>query len=145
MGVLAVICFTIVGVNSTRKSATADSGQAGAVTPATPTKTAHDLAWENTKITKWHLRKDDLGITVKGDFTVRNDGDIAIKDLDIYCQSYASSGTAIDSNKRTIYEIVPAHSTKMFRNFDMGFIHSQAHSNKCLITDLVVLDPSESK
>lgn len=69
-------------------------------------------------------------------FTVKNDSGYDIKDLEIKCVHYGRSGTAIDSNTRTIYDVVSARSTKNFPHFNMGFIHSQAVQSGCGITDL---------
>lgn len=76
---------------------------------------------------------------MEADFTVKNDGDKDIKDLEIKCRHYAKSGTEIDSNTRTIYDVVKAHSVKKFKKVNMGFIHSQAAQSSCGITDLGVI------
>lgn len=73
------------------------------------------------------------------DFTVPNDSDVGIKDIEILCRHAANRGTEIDSNKRTVYEVFKPHSKHRFRNFNMGFIHSQAARSGCNITDFVVL------
>jgi hypothetical protein len=67
-----------------------------------------------------------------------NKGDYDVKDISLICRHAAPSGTAIDSNRRTIYEVVPARSKKAIREFNMGFIHSQAKRSGCAIDDLVV-------
>ena len=71
------------------------------------------------------------------DFTLRNIASYAVKDVEITCNFFAPSGTKIDSNTRTIYELVPANSTKKVKHFDMGFIHSQAKGASCRVTNLV--------
>ena len=73
-------------------------------------------------------------------FKIHNTTAHAFKDFEITCDHSAPSGTVIDSNKRTIYEIIPANGTKSIRNFNMGFINSQAKRSSCQITDLVVLN-----
>jgi len=85
---------------------------------------------------KWG--KEGFGNIMEANFTVKNDSNYDIKDLEISCHHYAASGTQIDSNTRTIYDIVKAHSTKKFMKFNMGFIHSQATKSSCSITDLSV-------
>jgi hypothetical protein len=59
-------------------------------------------------------------------FIIKNDGDVPVKDLEIKCTHSAASGTVIDSNTRTIYQVFPAHKTRTVRNFNMGFINSQS-------------------
>ena len=76
---------------------------------------------------------------MEANFTIHNKGKRDVKDIEITCTHFAKSGTRIDSNTRTIYEIIKANSKKSFNNFSMGFIHSQAHKSSCGITDLVVM------
>lgn len=71
-------------------------------------------------------------------FIVENNNDFQIKDIEIECQHYAKSGTAIDNNKRTIFDVVPANSKKVFANFNMGFLHSQSVSTSCHITKIKI-------
>lgn len=79
------------------------------------------------------------GNIMEANFTVHNKGKRDIKDIEITCTHFAKSGTRIDSNTRTIYEIIKANSKKSFKNFNMGFIDSQAYQSSCRITDLVVM------
>jgi hypothetical protein len=79
-------------------------------------------------------------IVMKANFKIENPTDHSFKDFEITCNHYAASGTKIDSNTRTIYEVVKAHGKKTVRDFNMGFINSQAKSSSCTITDLVPLD-----
>ena len=94
---------------------------------------------ENVKLAfTWHKTGFDSGM--EANFTVQNNSEYSIKDFEITCQHSASSGTVIDHNARTIYEIVKAHSKRRFPNFNMGFIHSQVASSGCAITDLKVVE-----
>lgn len=70
------------------------------------------------------------------DFTFSNPTPYSAKDITVTCTHYAPSGTEIDSNTRTIYEVVPANGKKKVIKFNMGFIHSQASSSRCSIVDL---------
>ncbi|WP_090261044.1 hypothetical protein [Pseudomonas panipatensis] len=87
---------------------------------------------------KFTGRKKAGGSLLEADFTIRNDGPVAVKDIEIKCTHFGPSKTEIDSNTRTIYEIINPSQTRTFRNFDMGFIHSQAVSSSCEITDLKI-------
>jgi hypothetical protein len=80
---------------------------------------------------------DDVIMTAN--FVVKNEGDRGIKDFEITCNHTAKSGSLIDSNTRTIYDIVKAHSTKRFPNFNMGFIHAQAAQSSCRVVNLTVI------
>jgi hypothetical protein len=101
-----------------------------------PEPTPKELAMKNTYIAKWGWYKDDFGDIMMANFTIQDNSDTAIKDIEIRCDHSAPSGTVIDSNTRTIYEIVKAHSKRTFKNFNMGFIHSQAASSSCVIENL---------
>lgn len=68
---------------------------------------------------------------------VRNDAPFPIKDFVVKCVHQGPSGTDMDSNKREVYEIVPAGKTKTVREINMGFIHSQATTSRCEISGAV--------
>lgn len=80
------------------------------------------------------------GVVMTANFKVHNTTDHAFKDFEVTCDHSGPSGTVMDHNTRTIYELVPAKTTKSIRNFNMGFIDSQATRSSCRITDLVVVN-----
>jgi len=96
-----------------------------------------DLLRKVTIDFKW--TKGGFGSIMIADFTITNLSDYPVKDLDVTCNHFANSGTKIDSNSRTIYETVPAKGKKVVKDFNMGFIHSQAARSSCEITDLQVV------
>lgn len=100
---------------------------------------------QTTKLEAFSWYKGGFGSIMMANFTIRNDGDITVKDLEIQCTHSAPSGTEIDSNTRTIYEIVPPHSRRQFRNFNMGFIAEQVASSSCEIRKLFAATPEGLK
>ena len=82
--------------------------------------------------------KSAFGNVMEANFTITNKGAADLKDFEITCTHFAKSGTEIDSNKRTIYDVVKAGQTRRFPNFNMGFIHDQANTSTCRITDVVL-------
>lgn len=76
---------------------------------------------------------------MEANFTINNKGSRAVKDIEITCRHSAKSGTFIDKNTRTIYDVVKANTTKTFEKFDMGLIRDQVESSSCKIIKLVVL------
>ena len=82
--------------------------------------------------------KSGFGSVMMVNFTITNDSDLKIKDIKIRCTHYSQSGTKIDQNTSTIYEIIEDHSKKIISDFNMGFIHTQVHSTRCEIRDLVI-------
>jgi len=71
------------------------------------------------------------------DFTLKNNNKTALKDITITCKHYGPSGTFIDSNTRTIYEVVQPGKTKKWNKFSMGFVHSQAAKSSCSVTKVI--------
>lgn len=72
---------------------------------------------------------------MEADFTVTNRGTRDVKDLEITCTHFAKSGTAIDRNTRTIFEVFQAGKTRRIPGFSMGFIHNQTNATSCEIKD----------
>jgi len=68
-------------------------------------------------------------------FLINNKSDRDIRDITIICDHAAKSGTKLNSNIKTIYEIVKAHNKKRIKNFNMGLIHDQTASSTCKIFD----------
>jgi hypothetical protein len=83
---------------------------------------------------KWY--KGGLDNIMLVDFEFVNPTPYAAKDISVTCTHYGPSGTEIDSNTRTIYEVVPPKGKKKINDFNMGFIHAQASSTVCKINDL---------
>ena len=98
-------------------------------------KTPRERAKAALEITSWKWGKVAGGNVMLASFKIRNNGDEAFKDIEIECIHTAPSGTVIDRNKRTIYEVLKAGETREFKDFNMGFIHSQAKKSAARITN----------
>jgi hypothetical protein len=85
------------------------------------------------KIESFSWSKEDYGKVMIASFRLKNTSAKDLKDFVIHCRHAAHSGTEIDYNDKTIYEIVKAGSAKTVRSFDMGFIHPQAATSGCEI------------
>ena len=118
-----------------------------AITAYTCTKVSTEVAerhaaeneWKQAALANMKLEfrwGTEADILMKLSGKVHNGNTFPIKDIEITCQHSAPSGTKIDSNKRTIYERIDAGASLPIKNFDMGFIHTQATSTSCSITDL---------
>ena len=100
------------------------------------------------QVTKRNLKLDfsfnkgGFGNVMIADFKITNDSNNSIKDIEIKCNHFSKSGTKIDSNTRTIYEIVSAHESKEMKKQNMGLIHSQVEKSGCIIVDFVLLEGS---
>ena len=121
------------------KLSTPDQGnQAASVSENTPSLSPKEAALSAMSL-DFRWSKGGFDTVMMADFVVHNNGSRDVKDIEITCQDMGKSGTVIDLNKRTIYDIVTAKGKKTFRNFNMGFIHGQAASSACAITDLTVM------
>jgi hypothetical protein len=98
------------------------------------------LAAAQTQITKFSWHKGGFDSIMMATFSIKNDGDHDVKDINVRCTHSAPSGTVIDQNEQTIYEIVKAHSTRKFREVNMGFIASQAASSSCEVAGVSLAD-----
>ncbi|EKO3534170.1 zinc ribbon domain-containing protein [Vibrio fluvialis] len=95
------------------------------------TNTKSDIAKKLELEFTW--RKEGFGSVMEADFKINNNSGEDIKDIKIKCDHYAPSETKIDSNSRTIYEVIKANSKRSFKNFNMGFIHDQTSTSSCYI------------
>lgn len=66
--------------------------------------------------------------------TIKNNSEFDLKDFVIDCEHSGPSGTVMDSNRREIFEIVEAGKERRIRDFNMGFINSQATTTACIVT-----------
>jgi hypothetical protein len=130
----ALAIFAVLAAGSDDSSSSKQ--QSSPSTETTPTHSVKEEVLAQATL-DFRCTKDDMLLTCN--FKVHNPSEYSFKDYEITCTHYGPSGTKIDSNTRTIYEIVPAKSTRLKSGFDMGFIHSQATKSSCQLTDLVVI------
>jgi hypothetical protein len=108
-----------------------------------PINSTHSLDPKDTLLREVDLdfnwRTEGFGNVMIADFTLKNPTQYSFKDFEIKCTHVAPSGTVIDTNTQTIYEIVGPKSTKVIKHMNMGFIHSQALRSSCKVIDLVPL------
>jgi hypothetical protein len=82
---------------------------------------------------------DGFETIMKANFTIHNNSDRAIKDVQIKCLHFANSETKIDQNTKVIYEVIKPNSKRSFRDVNMGFIHDQVKSSSCSIEDFYIV------
>jgi hypothetical protein len=83
--------------------------------------------------------KSGFGSVLVADVTLSNKSAHPIKDVELFCVTWAESGTELGRIRHTIYESFTPKKTKTVRQTNMGFIHSQTHKVGCVISDLMVL------
>lgn len=112
--------------------------QAAAIADEGASKRSSSLAYSEVlaklRVTGFSFRKEGFGTMMKATFVVHNDSLIPVKDIEVTCNHSANSGTIIDSNTRTVYEVVNSKSYVSVVNMDMGFIHSKVVDSSCKIT-----------
>lgn len=92
------------------------------------------------EIADFSWTKEAFGNVMEATFTIKNTLPVKVKDIEVKCTHSAPSGTVIDSNRRTIYEIIGAGRTRTFRKVNMGFIHSQANRSACAVVDVTRIE-----
>ena len=128
---LAVLGNIIGGLSG--GSSTSSSGSAAAkIDPKTEALSA-------VKLDKLNWHKGGFDNVMMLNATIKNGGGRDVKDIEIECTHSSNSGTRIDSNKKIVYELVKAGKSVRIKEFNMGFIHNQAASTGCQITDLVLI------
>lgn len=122
----------IIGGNSGGSSSTDGSASAPKIDPK-------QEALNSVKLDKLQWHKGGFDSVMMLSATIKNDGARDVKDIEIECTHYSNSGTRIDSNKRVVFELVQVGKSVRIKDFSMGFIHNQAASTNCQITNLVLL------
>jgi hypothetical protein len=133
--VVFIVLMVFGAILSSNSKSTTTTSSGGTSSPVVDTK--QSVLSETTLTYRWH--KGGFDSVMIADFVIKNNSAYSFKDFEIKCSHYAKSGTLIDSNDRTVYDIVSAHSVKKLPEFNMGFIHSQAATSSCEITDLTVI------
>jgi hypothetical protein len=87
------------------------------------------------KIEKWSWKKAGFDNVMIGTFTIKNSNEFNVKDIVLSCQHYAPSGTLIDHNERTVYQAIKPNSSIIIKDFNMGFVHTQAAKSSCSVTN----------
>lgn len=129
-----VLILFIVGIFNVGNNTSTSSHSSYKNLSPTPEEQAKDLVTlENFTWTR--IGFDNI---MEANFIIKNASKYDVKDIIIRCEHYSKSGTKIDSNTKTIYDIVEQNSTKKFPKFNMGFIHTQADSSNCRLIDLSI-------
>jgi hypothetical protein len=74
-----------------------------------------------------------LGGLLTANFWFRNNTEHEIKDMVIQCDGLNSGGTKIDSNTRTIHQIVKPNTTKSVTGVSMGLLSSRVTEETCTL------------
>jgi hypothetical protein len=80
----------------------------------------------------WH--KEAFGSVMVASFTLHNDNPMPLKDIEVTCASSGPSGSIIDKNTRTVYEVIRQRSLLQVDKLNMGFIRTETTNTQCRVT-----------
>ncbi len=83
------------------------------------------------KISSQTWRRGGLGSKALVTFTVRNDNDFAVKDVEIVCAFTRRDGSHLTDRSRVLADIVGMKSRKTFARVPVGFVNVNADQATC--------------
>ena len=111
---------------------TAPSGDAAAaVTPASEAQALAAAELDRLRISSQTWRRGGLGSKALVTFTLRNDNDYAVKDVEIVCAFARRDGSHLTDRSRVLAETVSMKSRKTFARVPVGFVNVNADQAKC--------------
>jgi hypothetical protein len=111
--------------NTVEKENTFDPATAEAIVPEQPTPV------DRLKISSQSWRRGGLGSKALVTFTLRNNNDYAVKDIEIACAFARQDGTHLTDRRRVISDTVNMRSRKTFARLHVGFVNINANKAKC--------------
>ena len=102
---------------------------AAAVSPIAEAQAAAEL--DRLKISSQTWRRGGLGSKALVTFTLRNDNDYAVKDVEIVCAFARRDGSHLTDRSRVLADTVSMKSRKTFARIPVGFINVNADQAKC--------------
>ncbi|RQH15882.1 hypothetical protein [Bradyrhizobium sp. RP6] len=110
----------------------APSGDASAVVSSAsevPAPVSAELS--RLRISSQTWRRGGLGSKALVTFTLRNDNDYAVKDVEIVCAFTRRDGTHLTDRSRVLADAVSMKSRKTFARIPVGFVNVNADQAKC--------------
>ncbi|MDH2406311.1 hypothetical protein QCM77_41520 [Bradyrhizobium sp. SSUT18] len=113
---------------------TAPSGNAAAaVSPAPEAQTPAMAELGRIRISSQTWRRGGLGSKALVTFTLRNDNDYAVKDVEIVCAFARRDGSHLTDRSRVLADPVSMKSRKTFARIPVGFVNVNADQAKCTL------------
>ena len=100
-------------------------------TSGSDTSTAEAAGLDRMKISSQTWRRGGLGSKALVTFTVRNDNDYAVKDVEIVCAFTRRDGSHLTDRSRVLADTVGMKSRKTFARVSVGFVNVNADQAKC--------------
>lgn len=105
------------------------ASEAGTVGLAASSADAASL--QGLRISSQTWRRGGLGSKALVTFTLRNDNDYAVKDVEISCAFNRRDGSHLTDRRRVLPETVDMKSRKTFAQVHIGFVNINASQAKC--------------
>jgi hypothetical protein len=102
--------------------------QSPAAEAVTPVETS---PVDGLKISSQSWRRGGLGSKALVTFTLRNDNDYAVKDIEIFCSFARRDGSHLTDRRRVIRDTVNMKSRRTFARMHVGFVNINADQAKC--------------
>ena len=102
-----------------------------APTTASDTSAAAAAGLDRMRISSQTWRRGGLGSKALVTFTVRNDNDYAVKDVEIVCAFTRRDGSHLTDRGRVLADIVGMKSRKTFARVPVGFVNVNADQATC--------------
>jgi hypothetical protein len=80
----------------------------------------------------WHM--GGFGNIPIADFTVKSTNEWTSKDIEFTCTTKGASGTDLSALRATVYDSIPAKTTKILKGVNMGLANSQSATMWCSIS-----------
>ncbi|SFJ98836.1 hypothetical protein [Bradyrhizobium sp. Gha] len=113
---LSLVKFALAGGNPTPPAAASDAG---------------GVELDRMRISSQTWRRGGLGSKAMVTFTVRNDNDYAVKDVEIVCAFARRDGSHLTDRSRVLADTVGMKSRKTFAHVPVGFVNVNADQAKC--------------
>ena len=120
----------IVAVEAPASPATAVSPDPAATTEA-PTPSAGPPPVDGLSISSQSWRRGGLGSKALVSFTLRNNNDYAVKDIELVCAFTRRDGSHLTDRKRVIPDTLTMRSRKTFAHMLFGFVNINASRAMC--------------
>ncbi|MCK1743981.1 hypothetical protein IVA80_24875 [Bradyrhizobium sp. 139] len=104
---------------------------AAAVSPIAEAQAPAAAELDRLKISSQTWRRGGLGSKALVTFTLRNDNDYAVKDLEIVCAFTRRDGSHLTDRSRVLADTVTMKSRKTFARIPVGFINVNGDQAKC--------------
>jgi hypothetical protein len=88
---------------------------------------------DGLKISSQSWRRGGLGSKALVTFTLRNDNDYAVRDIEISCAFARRDGSHLTDRTRLIHDTVNMKSRKTFARMHIGFVNVNASRAKCAL------------